>query len=85
MKKEVQKISKIIDKVENSFVPELLGWHIEAYAGEALININDYSDDEQENNIRTYEYTKSMLKALETGICFMEPLLKESIVKLKEA
>lgn len=85
MQKLAKKLVKNLQSIREKSVVEILETYIKKYAVEASLNINCLSEDEQENNIKSYEYAKSMLEAFEKGVDFMKPLLEEAVESIKKA
>lgn len=85
MQKLVKQVSKEVKKIRERPIILSLETCLSTYALESSKNINCVSEDEQENLIKTYEYTVDMLRAIKKGTEEMKILWDEAMEELNQS
>ncbi|WP_313131390.1 motility associated factor glycosyltransferase family protein [Anaerocolumna sp.] len=78
-KDSFKKLSKINNYILEQPINSLIDQYVTAVAAQQLVGIYQFSDDIRENNIKTYEKSKNVFKAIIESVDYIRPILEKAI------
>ena len=77
--KMVDDITKINNDIESTMIYDLIDTYISQDTSKKLANIYQYSDDEKEDRIQTFERAREMYQVINEAVKEIKPMLEENV------
>jgi hypothetical protein len=79
-----RRISEINQEIGAKAIYQLVDWDLTEDTTEQMENIYQYTEDEKENKIKTYDHAITIYRAIRKTISRLRPLLAEALEKIEE-